>query len=449
MQKTHRKTSNRFVFVGLLGVAGISLAGYFGATSPVEWSVDPLSPAPEAVSGGEHEQADAIPSFLEPRDNSGVRYLPTPEPMYAIYMSQCVVGTPSFRERLVAMIEETPLNAVVIDVKDFSGTLGFVTGDPRFAHAELVTCGARDMKEFLASLKERGIYTIARITVFQDPIYANRHPEQAVESASRPGEPWKDHKGLSFVDVSSRDFWEYIVAFSKHTRAVGFDELNFDYIRYPSDGPMADAVYVDAHKPEALEKFFRYLADELRPTRAVLSADLFGMTTTNIDDLNIGQQLERALPYFDYIAPMVYPSHYPKGFLGLENPNHDPHRVVHYSMSEAVRRTVATTTRVRTLDGKPIMRDEIVPAHSTHSGQATGTTATTTRSVHTGLYTKESYSPLKLRPWLQDFNYGKVYTADDIEAQVQATYDAGLTSWYFWDPANRYTSLREYLKRLD
>lgn len=448
MHKTPKKTSKQVAFVSILGIAGISLAGYFGAVSNTTWQID-MSPAVLEEGGEEIVGEDARNAFREPANDSGVVYLKTPEPMYAIYMTQCVVGTRSFRESLVAFIEETPLNAVIIDVKDFSGTLGFVTGDPQFADAELVTCGARDMKEFLATLKEKGIYTIARITVFQDPFYAARYPDQAVQSISRPGEPWKDHKGLAFIDVSSRDFWEYIVAFSKHTRAIGFDELNFDYVRYPSDGPMSDARYIDANKPEALEKFFKYLHQELRPTGAILSADLFGMTTTNTDDLNIGQQLERALPYFDYIAPMVYPSHYPKGFLGLENPNHNPHRVVHYSMEEAVRRTVATETRVRTLDGKPIMRDEIVPAHSTHSGQATATAATTTRSVHTGLYTKESYSPLKLRPWLQDFNYGKVYTADDIEAQVQATYDAGLTSWYFWDPANRYTSLREYLESLD
>lgn len=440
MHKPRRKTSSQVLLLSVVGALGISLAGYFGTISNTTWEIE-TSPAVAETESSVAIQDDARQQFREPRGNSDVVYLKTPEPMYAIYMSQCVVGTPSFRERLVTLIEETPLNAVVIDVKDFSGTLGFVTGDPQFADAELVTCGARDMKAFLASLKERGIYTIARITVFQDPWYAARHPEQAVQSISRPGEPWKDHKGLAFIDVSSRDFWDYIVAFSKHTHAIGFDELNFDYVRYPSDGPMSDARYIDANKPEALEKFFRHLHQELRGTGAVLSADLFGMTTTNTDDLNIGQQLERALPYFDYIAPMVYPSHYPKGFLGLENPNYDPHRVVHYSMAEAVRRTVATETRVRTLDGKPIMREEIVPA--------TATTATTTRSVHTGLYTKESYSPLKLRPWLQDFNYGKVYTAKDIEAQVQATYDAGLTSWYFWDPANRYSSLKEYLLSLE
>ena len=106
-------------------------------------------------------------------------------------------------------------------------------------------------------------------------------------------------------------------------------------------------------------------------------------------------------------------------------------------MLEAVRRTIDTQTTVRTLDGEVIYRDEVIPA--------TAETATTTRTVASGYYTKKKHDKLKLRPWLQDFDYGKDYTATDIEAQIKATYDAGLTSWFFWDPANRYENLERYL----
>jgi len=174
----------------------------------------------------------------------------------------------------------------------------------------------------------------------------------------------------------------------------------------------------------------------MRPTGVVLSADLFGYTTVLTDDLGIGQQLERTLPYFDYIAPMVYPSHYNKGFAGLSNPNSDPYKVVYTSMIGAVKRTEATETAVRTLDGKPVYRDEVVPAYTTEAGEFI---ATSTKKVATGLYTKEKYSRLKLRPWLQDFDYGGNYGPAEVRAQMQATYDAGLTSWMLWDPANRYT----------
>jgi hypothetical protein len=349
-------------------------------------------------------------------------HVKTPEAVKAIYMSQCVVGTPSFRESLVTFVEGSEINSIVIDVKDYSGTIGFPAQDPRFAEAAMKNCGAHDMKEFLAMLHEKGIYTIARITVFQDPFYTKLHPEEAVQSASRPGEPWRDRKGLAFVDVSSKNFWDYIITLSDEAYALGFDELNYDYIRYPSDGNMKDAVYKNPNKADAVEAFWAYL-DENRPEGAVISADIFGYTTVLTDDLGIGQQLERALAHFDYVAPMVYPSHYNKGFIGLKDPNSDPYKVVYHSMEEAVRRAESTSTVVAWKGGTPIA------------------------STSPQLYTKPVYDKLKLRPWLQDFDYGKEYVPADISAQIQATYDAGLTSWMFWDPANRYDSLRAYVAR--
>ena len=351
-----------------------------------------------------------------------VLHLKTPEPLYGIYMSQCVVGTPSFRDSLVSLVADTPLNAIVIDIKDFTGKIAFKTDNPVLTHSVSDACGARDMKEFVEKLHEKGIYVIGRITVFQDPYYTKLHPGQAVQSAKiNPGHPWKDYKGLSFIDVSSRAYWDYVVELSRVAyEEIGFDELNYDYIRYPSDGPMSDARYINPNKGEAVELFWAYVHDKVKPMGVVMSADLFGMTTTNTDDLNIGQQLERAMPYFDYIMPMVYPSHYPKGFIGLSNPNADPYKVIYHSMSEAVRRTVATSTVVRTLSGTLIA------------------------STSPQLYTKSSSPRSQERPWLQDFDYGKDYTAADIDAQIRGTQDAGLTSWVFWDAGNKYDSLRKY-----
>src|SRR3989344_8372415 len=241
------------------------------------------------------------------------RHLPTPEPMYAIYMTQCAVGTPSLRDSLVELIDSTKLNAVIIDIKDYSGTIAFNPEAEILKPAwEAAKCGASDMKTILETLHDKGIYVIGRITVFQDPFYTKNHPEHSVQSKSRPGEPWKDHKGLSFVAVNSVPFWEHIVELSQESYALGFDELNYDYVRWPSDGPMADIVYPSADRAGELEKFFRYLQAQVAPTHStgsgqvgpVMSVDLFGYTTVLTDDLGIGQQLERTLPYFDYIAPM-------------------------------------------------------------------------------------------------------------------------------------------------
>jgi hypothetical protein len=426
MSRKPLKLHNFALIISLVAVV-IALLGVYAVPYAARTVYEKDAPIEKAEDEHSKEEKEA----LQPKKQA-------PDPLKGIYMSQCVVGTPSFRDSLVSFIDATDLNAVVIDVKDFSGTIGFPTTDPRFASASMQSCGARDMKEFVASLHEKGIWVIARITVFQDPHYSKAYPEQAVQSASR-GAPWKDHKGLNFIDVSSKPFWEYIVALSKETAALGFDELNFDYIRYPSDGPMKDAVFQNPNKPEALERFFAYLHEEVSPLGVVMSADLFGMTASNTDDLGIGQQLERALPYFDYIMPMVYPSHYPDGFNGYSDPNAVPYEIIKFAMDAAVRRTVATETVVKTLTGSPIMKTEVVPA--------TADTATSTRDVATGRYTKEAFNKLKIRPWLQDFDYGKDYLPRDILAQTQATYDAGLTSWIFWDPANTYDSLRSVMAK--
>ena len=323
------------------------------------------------------------------------KHIKTPEAVKGIYMSQCVSGTPSFRDSLVKLIAETELNSVVIDIKYFTGQIAFPSENPVLASSVSKACGARDMREFVATLHEQNIYVIGRITVFQSPFHTKNHPEWAVKTKSDPTKVWHDFKKLSFVDVSARPYWDYIVTLSKEAYNLGFDELNYDYIRYPSDGPMSEVYSTwgkELTKPEALKAFYQYLSAEVKPTGAVISADLFGMTTTNKDDLNIGQILEDALTYFDYVAPMVYPSHYPPGFLGYKNPAAYPYEIVKYAMDEAVKRAVAINQ----------------PA-------------------------------TKIRPWLQDFNLGAPYTPEMIKKQFQATYDSGLTSWLLWNAGNKYT----------
>ena len=393
--------------VGIL--AALLVAGTLVYAFPAEWVV-----ADGVTRAAEEKKAAKPPLAL---------HVATPTAVKGIYMSQCVVGTPTFRDSLVTFIDTSDLNSVVIDIKDFTGKIAFKTDNPVLKDSVSDACGARDMKEFVARLHEKGIYVIGRITVFQDPYYTKLHPEAAVQSLKiNPGMPWKDNKGLSFIDVSSRPYWDYVVELSRVAHEeFGFDELNYDYIRYPSDGPMSDAGFVNQNKSEALEQFFAYLHSKVKPTGVVMSADLFGYVTVLADDLGIGQQLERALPYFDYIMPMVYPSHYNKGFAGLKNPNSDPYLVVYTSMIEAVRRTVATSSAVHTIGSQPIA------------------------STSPALFTKLAYPKTAMRPWLQDFDYGKEYTPADIRAQIKATEDAGLNSWIFWDAGNKYSSLRLFL----
>lgn len=340
-----------------------------------------------------------------------------PEEVRAVYMTSCYAGTPSLREGLVRLIEETELNSIVIDIKDYTGLISFKSNQSDLAEAYATHCPVWNMKEVIHDINSRGIYVIGRITVFQDNYLPKIRPDLAVLKKS-DGMVWRDYKGISFTDPSAKEVWDYHVRLSKEAYEIGFDELNFDYIRFPSDGPMGDTHYphsLDGNKADIMENFFAYLYQELKHIGVVTSADLFGLTTTTKDDLGIGQIWEKALPYFDYISPMVYPSHYNFGFKGLGNPNHHPYEVVNLSLKDAVERTVATTTAVKTIGAERL--------------------GTSTPPI----YTKYSYTAKKIRPWLQDFRYGGPYTAQDVRLQIQATYDAGINSWMLWDPANRYT----------
>ncbi len=390
----------------ILGLAAFGAGGAFGLPYVFATNYERLADADLATS------TPAAPA---------VTHLKTPPTVRGVYMTECVAGTPSFRDALVKFVESTELNSVVVDIKDYSGTISFPTDDPLLKDAALLSCGASDMKEFVESLHAHGIYVIGRITVFQDPHYATLHPEESVQSKSRPGEPWKDYKGLSFVSVASHPFWDYIVELSKASYALGFDELNYDYIRWPSDGPMSDIVYPSADRAGELEKFWQYLSAQVKPTGAILSADLFGYVTVHTDDLGIGQILERALPYFDYVDPMVYPSHYNSGFEGLADVNSDPYKVVYASLISAVARAEAATTTVAAAAETPV--------------------ASTTPQ----LYEKSAYPAAKIRPWLQAFDYPVPYTPAMVAAQVRAAEDAGLASYLFWDASNHYTSLRAVL----
>lgn len=367
-----------------------------------------------------------------------VQHVPLPDQVKSIYMTSCVVGTPSFRQRLVDLIATTEINSLVIDIKDFSGTISFPPEHESWNGAwQAASCGSADMKEFIATLHGMGVYVIGRITVFQDPYYTALHPELAVKKADRTT-VWKDYKGLSFIDVGAKPYWDHLIELVVDSYNIGFDELNFDYVRYPSDGPMDNIAFTHAESSEYgtdkqanLEAFFKYLNEQLddeslfdayrhentgrASSTPYTSADLFGMTTTNYDDLSIGQVQDRAAPYFDFIAPMVYPSHYPNSFLGLGNPNDYPYKVVNYAMQSGVNRMQSPTTPMQGF---------------LHERIGTSTPA---------VYSKPVYTADKLRTWIQDFDYGGDYDAADVRAQIQASYDAGVDSWMIWAPSNIYT----------
>ncbi|PCI30392.1 hypothetical protein COB55_00285 [Candidatus Wolfebacteria bacterium] len=353
--------------------------------------------------------ADVLPA--EPQFR--VTHIKTPDSVRAIYMTSWVAGTPSIRKRLVKLIEDTEINSIIIDIKDDTGKISFKVTDPFLKEIGAQEIRIRDVKEFIGDLHDSGVYVIGRISAFQDPHLTKVRPGYAVLRESN-GEVWTDHKGISWVDPGNREVWRYLVAIGKESYNVGFDELNYDYVRFPSDGDMHDIKYPisdatinadpDLGKAKVLRDFFAYIRRHLDSTGAVISADLFGMTTSNNDDLNIGQILEYVLPHVDFVAPMVYPSHYPTNFIGLANPAEEPYKVIKFSMDEAKKKADALDLKLASS----------TPGYSVHSFG-------------------------KIRPWLQDFDLGANYDAEKVRAQIQAVYDSGLDSWMLWNASNRYT----------
>ncbi|RJQ31303.1 hypothetical protein C4572_02625 [Candidatus Parcubacteria bacterium] len=323
-----------------------------------------------------------------------VLHVKTPETVKAVYMTSWVGSTKNLRDKLVKVAEETEINSIVLDIKDYTGKIAFEMNNSVVRGYGSSENRIKDIKEFIKELHGKNIYVIGRIAVFQDPYLAAKKPEWAAKTKS--GAVWKDYKGMAWLDTCSKEVWDYTIAIAREAEAIGFDELNFDYVRFPSDGNMKDLsnhhCNKELTKADLLEGFFYHLRKGLIDLKIPISADLFGMVANNADDLNIGQVLERADSYFDYLAPMVYPSHYPAGHLGFANPAARPYEVIKNAMDNGVKRLRAVSS-----------------------------------------------DPNKLRPWLQDFSIGATYDAEMVRKQKQAVYDAGLGSWMLWSPSNRYT----------
>ena len=338
-------------------------------------------------------QTASVLKEINKEEDMKVEHIKMPDEVRALYMTSFIASEPKMRQKIHNIINETNINAIVIDIKDYTGKIAFKSLDEKLLSYGSSENRIKDIRDFLNSLHQDGIYTIARIAVFQDPFFANKYKESAVKDKN--GNIWKDRKGLSWVDPNSKEYWQYIVLLGKDTAKMGFDELNFDYIRYPSDGNMQNIVYpysATTTKSKVLKEFFSFLHSSFKDTGIKISADIFGMTTTARDDMGIGQLLENTLPFFDAVSPMIYPSHYPKNFQGFENPAKHPYEVITYAMSEAVNRAVLASS-----------------------------------------------TPKIYRPWIQDFDLGADYGEKEVRDQIRALSDLGIKSYMIWAPSNVYT----------
>src|SRR3989338_8249134 len=312
-----------------------------------------------------------------------------PEIIKAVYATGWTAGGIKGLNRMIDLIKITELNAIIIDIKDYSGELSYQTDIE-----EVERYGKdRDLKilrpnAMIKKLHDEGIYVIARQTVFQDPVLAKARPDLALTSSST-GKQWLDNKKVMWIDPAGKEALDYNILIAKEALARGFDEVNFDYIRFASDGNVDDIKYPfwdeKTLKRYVVRDFWRYLRKALPDAK--ISADLFGLATISYGDIGIGQNIDDAYNYFDAVAPMVYPSHYNKGFNGYQNPALYPYEVVYKSILEA---------------------NELLKHYMINAANSTST---------------EYYLVKKpqLRPWLQDFDLGANYDVGKVKAQIQAT----------------------------
>ncbi len=383
----------------------------------------------EALNGAttttEHGTIDPSPvlifknPFTKESDIENQKPLPNPPTtIKAIYATSWSAGSAKKMDALIELIDETELNAIVIDIKDFSGLVTYGTSLPKVHEYNAYELRTPKINTVLKRLHDHGIYVIARMAVFQDGQLALARPDLALMSSTTQ-KIWRDHKGLAWIDPAAEPAWEYYVSIAQDALDHGFDEINFDYIRFASDGNLKDIVYphfnTNTLKAETIKKFWRYVRKAL-PGK-VISADLFGLASVSYDDLGIGQKLEHAFGAFDAIAPMVYPSHYYAGSLGFQKPAEHPYEIVFNSVYQAVGRLKLYTDKQAAIAASSTLVASLDP--------------TLTKST--------------MRPWLQDFDLGADYTAPMVRAQIQAVYDAASSSpelisgWMLWNPSNVYT----------
>ncbi|HTK05461.1 MAG TPA: putative glycoside hydrolase [Candidatus Eisenbacteria bacterium] len=392
-----------------------ALAAFAAAIPAVAYLVVQPGPAERfrPLFMAERPGSAAVRADLGPAGPLGpteAEHVTTPAFVKGIYVSADTAAAKRRFAQLVDLVDRTELNAMVIDVKDGRGALAFAPESEALKPFASERPQLGELRAFTGPLHEKGIYLIARVFVFQDPWLVSKKPEYAVQRLG--GGVWRDRRGTPWMDPASRDVWKYNAAVAKEVYAAGFDEVQFDYIRFLSDGNLSTAVYPaydrTTPKSEVIASFFGYMDAELREKHGIpISADLFGLTMDQHEyDLGIGQRLEPAARHFDFVSPMVYPSHYASGYQGFANPAAHPYEVARHSI----------------MAGWPVLdalkaEDDALRERSPGLSLRIGT----------------------IRPWLQDFDLGAHYTAEMVRGQMKAAIEGKASGWLFWNAKNVYT----------
>jgi hypothetical protein len=308
--------------------------------------------------------------------------------MRGVHVTMPLAGVPGKLDEYLAL-RRAGLNTIELDVKDENGEVGFVDGVPPLARA---TGAAKPYYSAPAAARKvhaAGLYLIGRIVTFQDPVVAEHRPGLALHDAD--GSVWHTPAGFGWLNPYDKRVWSYDVGIAAAAAHAGFDEIQFDYLRFPSDGDVAAVRYPvrgDASMARTITQFVRFASHRLHKLGVRVSVDVFGLAATR--DLGIGQKPERLARYVDAVYPMVYPSHFNAGEYGLADPSANPGQTV---------------------------TDALVYFEAAMRG-----------------------SSARLVPWLQDFSLGRTYTPADLRAQVDAARSVDTRGFLLWNPLGLYTA---------
>ncbi|HCL04222.1 MAG TPA: sugar fermentation stimulation protein [Lachnoclostridium phytofermentans] len=303
---------------------------------------------------------------------------------------------------LLKLVDDTELNAMVIDIKDDDGRITYQMNYQPAIDINATRGYISDINGLIRKLKEQDVYLIARVVAFKDPVLADKRPELALKL--KDGSTFRDKDKLAWVNPYKKEVWDYLVGIASQCAALGFDEVNFDYIRFSTDSGMANVDFgVEAStktKIETITEFVKYACEKLRPLGIFVSADVYGaIISSSVDAKIVGQSYLEMSKYLDYICPMIYPSHYGEGYYGIKYPDTEPYNLI-----------------LAALDASRKVLNQI----------------------------PEGEHRAKVRPWLQDFTAPWIkhyirYGSKEVRDQIEAVYDSDYSEWLLWNGNMNYT----------
>jgi len=397
-----------FLIVCYLGVSAWFLANGFKDRQDVP---EPVEAVEERVTVYYSDPVETPPpEIIVPEEEVvPLREMPPAVAVKGLYVSAYRAGVSSYMARFIEICETTEINALVIDVKDDLGQITFITETEGLSESSRHIIP--DVEGLIANLKNRGVYTIARVVCFKDPMWSGKHPEHAIQD--KWGALWSDRGGVSWLDPYKPAAWDYLTAVCMEAARLGFDEIQLDYVRFPADGRLVDIDYGAAGeektKPEIISEFVAHIRGKLAIEGVRLSADVFGIIAISSNDANnIGQDLGLLLPNADSVCPMIYPSHF------------------------ANRRQNGTGQRI---NGVLFEAPDLKPYDVVYN-----------ILVSTARHIDDEAEHAVIRPYLQDFTadylgegYFQPYAAQQVREQIQAVYDAGFEEWILWNHYSNYS----------